>query len=91
MIKIRVGRRKSDSIRISLIDGSLKLDKPKLEKKNNKVTTEQLLEQNEVKKMLANMLFPFPIYSRDNYEILQFTNKNKSFTFGMVQSLLFIK
>jgi len=62
MIKIRVGRRKSDSIRISLIEGSLKLDDSKLEKKNYNVTTEQLLEQNEVKR----------------------------FTFGMVQSLLFI-
>lgn len=60
MIKIRVGRRKSDSIRISLIKGSLKLDDSKLEKKSyNFVTTEQLLEQNEVKKMLAKHTFPF--------------------------------
>jgi UDP-N-acetylglucosamine:LPS N-acetylglucosamine transferase len=60
MIKIRVGRRKSDSIRISLIEGSLKLDNSKLEKKNYKaITTEQLLEQNEVKKMLAKHTFPF--------------------------------
>ena len=60
MIKIRVGKRKSDSIRISLIEGSLKLDDSKLEKKNYKaITTEQLLEQNEVKKMLAKHTFPF--------------------------------
>ena len=60
MIKVRVGRRKSDSIRISLIEGLLKLDDSKLEKKNyNFVATEQLLEQNEVKKMLAKHTFLF--------------------------------
>jgi len=59
MIKIRVGKRKSDIVRISLIEGSLKVDNYKMKTGNNnlKMISEELPEQRQVKKMLAKHHF----------------------------------